>query len=163
MENQINCPSCGATNDSYDTHCEICWTLLDPKCLYCGKEGVIHYTCGCDEFKNHCARKIEKLSKNLFKWLSKPFTMLPPDTLLGIEYENGLVEWGGGKHALWFKIDELSRDSGVSSDEIRKALQARGLDGTILRMANSDPWVLQDPFFSEIMHAHLRIKLVEYL
>lgn len=157
------CPTCGAktfTNKCEDANCK---SNEIPQCKYCNKIGVDHYGCNCEEKKIAYRDNALEFSKDLLDWLRNEYVVLPEDSLVGAQFENGFTEWLG--IGFGFKLDDISNVTGITIDELRSIIQKFCPDEcqVSLRMANSDVWVLQNPELSKIMHQYLRVVLKSFL
>ncbi len=143
--------------------CEECEKNKHDFCINCNKikERNLERYCSNDCRKTYEYKNAMEQGAPLLEWLREDFTKLPEDTDLGRLFENPFTDWLG--IPFWFKLDEMSGSSGHSIDEIKSILIEAGKTDDVLRMANSDLWVLRHPIMCEIMHAHLRVILCKFL
>ncbi len=143
--------------------CEECERNKHDSCINCNKikERNLERYCSADCRKTYELNCAMEQGAPLLEWLRKDFTKLPEDTDLGRLFENPFTDWLG--IPFWFELDGMSENSGHSIEEIKSILIKADKTDDVLRMANSDLWVLQHPIMCEIMHAHLRVILKEYI
>lgn len=154
------CASCGSKtwingnciNTNASPRCPIADKLV---CLHC-KVGP-YRSCNCPGNEAEKLSNALSIGSDLLTWLRNDYTELPPDNILGAQFENAFTEFQDMR--FWFYFSDIIQNTSTTYEKLETLTNQTHM----FRMANSDVWVLQNRELAEIMHAHLRVVLKKYL